>query len=308
MKTLQILMSTYNGEKYIKEQLDSLLNQDCEKFEKASFRILIRDDGSSDGTQDILEQYAVKYPDKISWYQGANIGVIRSFFEVLGKADNSDYYAFCDQDDYWMPEKMTRAVEILDGMSQEKPSLYCCRPKIVDQDLKPLESEIERPAMRPGFRNAMIENIVTGCTAVFNKKLREMIRQQPPQFTVMHDWWLYLIASCFGEIYYDETSYICYRQHQGNVLGMKTRKMDEWKMRLKLFRDDRNSISHQLGEFLRIFGELETDNENIQLVRGFLKAKRSFVDRSEFLKKSKIYRQRQGDDRIFHIILLLGIY
>lgn len=308
MKTLQILMSTYNGVKYIREQLDSLLDQDCEKFGKASFRILIRDDGSGDGTQDILEEYAVKYPDRISWYQGENIGVIQSFFEVLGKAGDSDYYAFCDQDDYWMPEKMTRAVEILDGMSREKPSLYCCRPKLVDQELKPIESEIERPAMRPGFRNAMIENIVTGCTAVFNRRLCEMIRQEPPKFTVMHDWWLYLTASCFGELYYDETPYICYRQHQGNVLGTKTRKTDEWKMRLKRFRGNRGNISHQLGEFLRIFGNLEPHNENIQMAREFLEVRKSFTGRRRFLKKSRIYRQRREDDRIFHVILLLGNY
>ena len=139
--------------------------------------------------------------------------MIRSFFELLQRVDTSDYYAFCDQDDYWMEDKMTRAVEILDAMRKDVPVLYCCRSKLVDQNLQPLESEIKRPPMRPGFRNAMIENIVTGCTAVFDQSLREMVVKELPQFTVMHDWWLYLIATCFGEIYYDETPYICYRQH-----------------------------------------------------------------------------------------------
>ena len=78
MKTLQILMSTYNGAEYIREQLDSLLEQDCEKYAKASFQIQIRDDGSVDGTQDILEEYAVRYPGKLRWYQGENVGVIRT--------------------------------------------------------------------------------------------------------------------------------------------------------------------------------------------------------------------------------------
>ena len=308
MKTLQILMSTYNGVKYITEQLDSLLEQDCEKTGKAAFRIVIRDDGSSDGTQDILEEYAGRYPEKISWYQGENRGVIRSFFELLQKVETSDYYAFCDQDDYWMKNKMTRALEVLHTMEQDGPALYCCRPKLVDQNLQPLESEIKRPPMRPGFRNAMIENIVTGCTAVFDQTLREMVAKELPEFTVMHDWWLYLIATCFGEIYYDETPYICYRQHQGNVLGTKTRKMDEWKMRLRRFQGNRGNISHQLGEFIRIFGDTAPDNENMQMAKRFLEVRKSFRARKRFLKDAGIYRQRREDDRIFHIILLLGNY
>ena len=308
MKTLQILMSTYNGAKYIREQMDSLLDQNCEKLGKAAFHIVIRDDGSSDGTQDILEEYAGRYPEKVSWYQGENHGVIRSFFELLQRVDTSDYYAFCDQDDYWMEDKMTRAVEILDAMRKDVPVLYCCRPKLVDQNLQPLESEIKRPPMRPGFRNAMIENIVTGCTAVFDQSLREMVVKELPQFTVMHDWWLYLIATCFGEIYYDETPYICYRQHQGNVLGTKTRKMDEWKMRLKRFRGNRGNISHQLEEFIRIFGDTGAENENMRLAERFLKVRKSFWARKRFLRDTELYRQRREDDRIFHIILLLGNY
>lgn len=121
MKTLQILMSTYNGAKYIREQMDSLLEQDCEAKGTASFCIIVRDDGSSDGTQDILEEYAGRYPEKISWYQGENHGVIRSFFELLQKSGASDYYAFCDQDDYWMPDKMSHAVETLQTMKRMVP-------------------------------------------------------------------------------------------------------------------------------------------------------------------------------------------
>ena len=108
MKTIQILMSTYNGEKYLKEQLESILTQDCEQFGKAALTLKVRDDGSQDGTQQILQQYAEKYPEIISWYQGENVGVIGSFFDLMKQADVCDYYAFADQDDYWMPEKLTR--------------------------------------------------------------------------------------------------------------------------------------------------------------------------------------------------------
>ena len=105
MSTIQVLMSAYNGEKYIGEQIDSILAQDCGNKGLADVKLLIRDDGSSDSTRDILEQYVVNYPSQVSWYHGDNKGVIKSFFDLLDKSvDEAAYYAFADQDDYWMPE------------------------------------------------------------------------------------------------------------------------------------------------------------------------------------------------------------
>ena len=312
MKTLIVLVSTYNGEKYLEEQMDSILNQDCERFEKAAFRILVRDDGSSDGTQAILERYAEQYPERLSWYQGDNIGVIRSFFELLQRAEEADYYAFADQDDYWMPGKLTRGIEMLQRMEQEGgrelPLLYCCRPRLVDEQLRNLESEIVRPPVRAAFTNALIENVATGCTEVFNRRLRDMVAERTPEFTVMHDWWLYLLATCFGKMYYDEESFIYYRQHGGNVLGTKTSRWDELKMRLKRFRSTRGNISRQAGELLRLYGREYADNPNIRIAKELVQVKSSFRARRRFLKKSGIFRQRKADNRIFHWILLSGSY
>lgn len=308
MKTIQILMSTYNGEKYLKEQLESILTQDCEQFGKAALTLKVRDDGSQDGTQQILQQYAEKYPEIISWYQGENIGVIGSFFDLMKQADVCDYYAFADQDDYWMPEKLTRGIEKLEGLSEDKPLLYCCRPKLVDAQLHTIESNIDRPPMRPSFENAMIENIATGCTEIFNRNLYVLVIKQLPEFTVMHDWWLYLTATCFGEMVYDETSYICYRQHGGNVLGTKTSHMDELKMRLKRYKKNRGNISRQLGELVRIFGQEFPENEKLLLAKEMIQVKSSFWGRVRFFKKAGIYRQRKMDDRIFRWILRMGSY
>lgn len=308
MKTLQILMSTYNGEKYLREQLESILTQDCEQFGKAEFTLRIRDDGSSDGTQEILQEYTAKYPERISWYQGENVGVIRSFFELLSQAEECDYYAFSDQDDFWMPEKLTRAIEKLEEMDPERPLMYCCRPKLVDAKLHSMESAIHRPPMRPSFENAMIENIATGCTEVFNHKLKAMVAPRLPEFTVMHDWWIYLVATCFGEMYFDEDSYICYRQHGDNVLGTKTSHWDEWKMRLKRYRGNRGNISHQLGELVRIYGDEYPDNEKLQKAKEMLEVRSSFGKRREFLHRAGLYRQRKTDDRIFRFILWMGSY
>ena len=228
MEKLQILMSVYNGKKYLREQLESIMAQDCEKDGTVVFSLVIRDDGSSDGTQEILEEYTRKYPDKVRWYQGNNLGVIQSFFDLMVKADNADYYALADQDDYWLPSKMGTGIKRIRQIYKEqetltdRPVLYCCRPSFVDENLEHLELKVSHPDMRPGFGNALIENIVTGCTTVFNNKLRVMVADRFPEYTTMHDRWLYLVSSCFGRIYYDENSYIYYRQHGGNTVGKNT--------------------------------------------------------------------------------------
>lgn len=113
-------MSTYNGKDYLREQIDSILSQDCEEKADVKLKLLIRDDGSKDGTQEILRKYAAKYPDQVSWYQGENIGVIKSFFDLIEKSDEkADYYAFSDQDDYWHKEKLRAGIEKIKEMSKK---------------------------------------------------------------------------------------------------------------------------------------------------------------------------------------------
>jgi len=333
MKKIQVLMSTYNGGKYLREQLDSVLGQDCEKRGLARFSLTVRDDGSVDDTQKILQEYQEKYPDRLQWVQGKNCGVIRSFFELLRTADtDADFYALSDQDDFWMADKLSSGILSFervgkaDGrrlsekhMDKEIPRLYCCRPRLVDVNLSELPAGIKRPPVRPGFGNALIENVVTGCTVVINRELRDLVVRGLPEFTVMHDRWLYLTASCFGEVIYDETPHICYRQHGENVVGANNSRIAEWKERLSGFYRKRHDISYQTAEFVRIYGGLvengdyesadrEYANECLRLAKNLVTAKHSFRQRMRILRENKLYRQRQGDNRIFKILLLLGIY
>lgn len=321
MKHLVILMSTYNGEHYLAEQLDSLLTQDCDEAVQTSFQIIVRDDGSSDKTQDILQEYATKYPQKIHWYQGKNCGVIRSFFELLEKAQEAQYYAFCDQDDVWLPDKMSSAIRVIDShKDSEVPHLYCCRPKLVNAELEELSSDIKRPKVRVGFGNALIENVVTGCTAVMNASLRKLLIKEWPNFTVMHDRWFYLAAACFGTVDYDETSHICYRQHENNVVGTSSDRFKELKMRIHLFRKKQHDISRQTKEFLRIFGNLSGREDlkrymsdaqvqqSFYLARELVAAKHSLRRRINLVRQKKVFRQRKNDDRIFRLLILLGCY
>lgn len=317
VKKLQILMSSYNGKAYLRQQLNSIMMQDCEKKGLAEFCLLIRDDGSSDGTQLLLEEYSARYPDKIKWYQGTNKGAIESFFELMANADEADYYALADQDDYWFYSKMSAGIKRLTKTEIEAdsmPLLYCCRPTLADKDLGHLSISVDSPAMRPAFGNALIENIVTGCTTVFNNKLRQMVINKLPKFTTMHDRWLYLTATCFGKIYYDEKSYILYRQHENNAVGKNTKKLSELKYRIKKFQRDSNSSSRQAVEFMRIFGEefnkstKHSVKSNQRLLKLFINGKKSATIRKKLIKTGKLYRQRHLDNKIFMVLIWLNVY
>lgn len=308
MKSIQVLMSTYNGEKYLREQIDSIMMQDCEKKGVARLRLFIRDDGSKDGTTEILAEYARRYPGQISWYQGENRGVIQSFFELIKKSDDgADYYALADQDDYWLENKLRVGIEALEALpAGKKPYLYCCKTKPVDEKLQELKSQIKHPPMRPGFANALVENIVPGCTSVMNSVMRDMVKKNSPRYTVMHDWWLYLVASCFGKVVYDEKPYIYYRQHGGNQVGSNVSVWREFKDRLQRFQGNRRNISHQLEEFVRIYGGRKSSR--VALAQELLASRKSFRRRWRLVRSGIIYRQRKNDNRIFKLILLLGSF
>ncbi len=300
MKKVQVLMSAYNGEKYISEQINSILNQSYKEI-----YILIRDDGSDDGTLSILEQYSKRY-DTISYYQGENKGAAGSFFDLIQHADREmDYYSFSDQDDYWLQDKIAHAVEYLEENQTEReiPLLYCGNTIPVDTELNPITSAVLHRNFKPSFGNAVIQNINTGCTCVVNRKLIEMVSEELPEFTVMHDWWLYLVAACFGKVYFDENAYIWYRQHGNNTIGARTSRVEQWKYRIKNYRKNRGRICRQNQEFKRIFQPIGKKCEWLDLV---IDSPHSMKKRIEMIREPNIYRQRKSDDLIYKIMVLFG--
>ena len=207
---VNILLSTYNGERFIVEQLDSLFNQTY-----ANIAIHIRDDGSTDSTVGLVNACSTNNKPVI-FTSGNNIGVIPSFLQLLASSGSAgDLYAFCDQDDVWKPEKIARAVEQIMKRPEPDRVLYCTRLEYVDEHLKHLGySLIPRYT---GFSNAVVENIATGCTVVFGETIRRLILEGAPDDMMMHDWWAYLAASAFGEIVYDDFPSVQYRQHGNTV-------------------------------------------------------------------------------------------
>lgn len=313
MMSVQILMSTYNGEKYIRTQLDSILEQDYRDI-----GILIRDDGSADATREIIKEYAEKYFN-ITWYAGENIGVQKSFFDLITKADlEKDYYAFADQDDKWLPGKISRAVSILERYPKDVPVLYCSDKIIVDEELRPLKVTVSRVMKKPSFGNALVQDMCTGCTAVMNKTLLKLIRNQIPDYVIMHDWWFYLTASCFGEVYYDKESYILYRQHGNNTSGAMINKRTLLQYRIHQLFQPRGEIHRQAINFLDIYGKEEASHinqrgcfpqipyKNLKLLKDLLKTRENIFCRIRLAVNPRLFRQKVADNIILKFIILIG--
>lgn len=297
MEVVQILMSTYNGETYLKKQLDSIVNQTY-----SNIRVLIRDDGSSDNTIGILKQYAKEYK-YISYYQGKNIGAVQSFFDLLKKSDDdAEYYSFADQDDEWMPQKVERAIEILREKGTRQPLLYCGDTYITDSELNIIKKDDKKP--RPSWGNALVQNICTGCTAVINRSLRDIVKQTRPEHIVMHDWWLYLTAELFGQVCYDDEAYIKYRQHGNNAYGMKKSRWDVWKYRIRQLGAKRGYLYPQLREVLKWYPKIK--NEQRALLMKVLAAETGWRSKVRLAGDMKIYRNSRTDDLVYRGIVLIG--
>lgn len=264
MIKVQVLMSTYNGQAYLREQLDSILNQKRELGEETiELSLLVRDDGSEDHTMEILKEYCQRFP-QIICIQGENTGACKSFFELMEHAgQDMDYISFSDQDDVWDKNKIRRAISGLRKYS-EIPAMYAGNLEIVNQDLEILKvSSSTDKKFQPSFGNALIENICTGCTIVINKRLYKMAVKNIPKHAYMHDWWLYLTASCFGKVLYDRKAFIKYRQHETNTVGSAVNYWELMKKRVENFRSLQHYVPMQIKEFTEIF-QLPEDKENWQ--------------------------------------------
>lgn len=254
MQQVLVLLSTYNGESFLCEQLDSLLVQ-----VGVEVYVLVRDDGSNDGAKKILLEYQALYPEKFNIILGENIGWKRSFFELLSIAKRNmkryDYYAFCDQDDIWLPSKLQRAVEKIGELATDI-RLYCSNLYYYKNGIN--YGLIQSGAYFPTAENCLIRNYATGCTIVFNKALFEVLTARMPQLEVMHDFWTYQVAVLLGSVYVDKESYIYYRQHSNNQIGSKKGWRERWKRRLRTFNASmkKHERESQARELEKCFGDI----------------------------------------------------
>lgn len=225
-KEVAILMATYNGEKYLEEQIESIIDQTYKNW-----ILYIRDDNSQDDTQKIIDKYVKRYPRKIVQIKDDIIanGACKNFMcllENVHKNKKHKMYLFCDQDDYWLKDKIEKTVnEYFKIINNEKPILIHTDLYVVDSKLNLISNSFIKYSGLNGkckkFNNYLIENNATGCTMLINDRLADLVKYNIKNI-MMHDWYFALIASAFGEVVFLNKATIKYRQHSNNTLGAKT--------------------------------------------------------------------------------------
>ena len=280
MSKIIVLLATYNGEKYLKEQLESLFSQTHKNFS-----IIARDDGSKDKTMDILKSYNIKII-----HSRVNIGAKESFSALLEYAvshTDGEHFMFSDQDDIWHKNKIEKTLikmQEKEKLTTGTPILIHTNLKIVDENINKLsESFMSYQGIDAKFNkinNLLIQNTITGCTVMINRKLANLCLPIPTE-CIMHDWWIGLVASKFGKIGYLNHATIDYRQHTKNSVGAK--KFNLGYILKHMFKS--NSLSKNISQakaFLDTYRN-KLDKDTIQMVEDF-----STIEAKSFWQKRKI--------------------
>jgi glycosyltransferase involved in cell wall biosynthesis len=207
-----IIMATYNGADFIREQIDSILKQN-----NVDVHFYISDDNSTDGTLNTINDFRQKYPENFKGLFNVQFkSPCKNFLNLVNKIDDSyDYYAFSDQDDIWFPDKLKHAINIIN----QEHDLYCGRTEIVNSKLTSLGYS-PLFSFPPSFQNAIVQSIAGGNTMVFNKKIFTLLKNNSQVEVQSHDWWTYILATFTGHnVYYDQNPKVLYRQHNYNYNG-----------------------------------------------------------------------------------------
>lgn len=285
-----VLMSTYNGEQFLREQLDSVLAQ-----KGVDIRLLVRDDGSSDSTCQILDEYC-KYHTNIELIKGENLGFIKSFSALIKLAANNpvvpDCYAFCDQDDVWMPEKLSVAYRSLSVLDANKPCLFTSNSMEVDTFGN--EMELFHLGHTPRYKkgNVLVYGTEQGCSMVFNRKAVEVYASCEPTIT-WHDRWLYHICYFLGQTTYTHKPLFFYRIHKNNALANnKTSSLANEKYKIvRIFRllfTEPPMTRHveMAREFYEHFGD-QLSEEDRQIFKRYIVCRRNIISKIYMLFSSE---------------------
>lgn len=304
MIKVAVLMSTYNGEKYLREQIESILSQNGVQVD-----IYVRDDGSSDETKDILNEYAEQYPN-IHFECAGNVGVGNSFMNLMySVTDSYDFYSLADQDDIWEENKLIEAVNLLGD-----DYLYASNQECVDKygnSIGLRYGEDQKINLSPV--SILEKNMIAGCTMVIPNKLFRILTEEknrPSPYLLrnrIHDVWIAMVASIFGEIVYDKRSFIKYRQHENNVVGAKSSFNKRLKERIKKvkhteYRKGRSLLAKE------IINKFPNEAAKYPLIEICSKSD-TFGGKIKILKNGKELRKYTGEKRLsFFIKVMLGLF
>lgn len=286
---ITVLMSVYNGEKYIREQIDSILRQ-----KEVNVHLIIRDDCSQDNTLNILKEYQNRYNCIELIEANENLGACKSFFRLMSMEFDSEYYALSDQDDIWDDDKLITAISMLDQekeMNKNLPMLYFSNMRVVDKDNNFIRNNHDWSRGNQSKYSFITEVLATGCTIVYNKALSRIAIEKKPNIFSMHDAWLYSVASLFGKVIYDDTPHINYRQHENNVIGTRKKRFGIETIKRELRRYFNLSYQPRYDNALILKGEFEQelDEEQKEKLNKMLHYKDSFKNRIALLVDKDLY-------------------
>ena len=302
-----VLMSTYNGEKYLEEQLESIFAQ-----KDVDLTLFVRDDGSKDNTLNIIDKYRKKYSNIILVDSKENLGPAMSFMILLKYAylnNKFDYFAFSDQDDIWLSNKLIKGIKNL--KDNNEPYLYCSNQILyINDEKKGFRFTEELPIDLGSY---MVKNEISGCTMIMNRKLVSILKILGfPETNILnyrlHDTWVLLVACIYGKVIYDKESEILYRIHENNCIGIK--KNSFWqRIKRRYFNKTpaKNLRSKTAKELLKRceFKSLE-DKE---LVQSFANYQNSLFDKKKLLKLSDSICKKSGESKIsLYMKILLNIF
>jgi len=303
LPAVAILMCTYNGELYLEEQLDSIQDQAYQNW-----TLYVSDDGSNDKTLTILKNYQKRWgKHKLHILKGPGKGFQKNFISLItSKKIHADFYMLCDQDDVWLPKKITTAITYLEAQDQTRPQLYCGRTSYVNKKLKFIEySEL---FIRPrSFHNAIVQSIAGGNTMAYNNALKKIPSLFPEVKIISHDWWLYILCELSGGVtYYDIHCYILYRQHERSLIGANTTVLAKIKRLYMLLSGKFIEYNNCHFEAFNTIPLMIANPAHVHLIdRFYIDRHKGLKTRLRMIRGLGIYRQTRDGMIALHIATLL---
>lgn len=306
---IAVLLSAYNGEMYIKEQLDSILKQ---KLQNVDLQVYIRDDGSKDKTVFILRDYCRKNKN-VHLIEGNNVGYVGSFLSLIKlmieNPEVYEYYAFSDQDDYWDEDKLQVAINSIKKTCSCKPVLYSAVSRIVNENLAFVRNS-KFPKRKITFFNTAIQTCTAGHTYVFNRELLKKVSPKLDDNKIYgHDSYFTNIAAIYGDIIVDSQPHASYRQHTNNQLGTSCNNIFLWaKERLRrIKKGDSRKYAMQMYHIYNLH-KIDLSELECYEMEQFFRGQKSIFTRLIYAFKTRLYRQDRVENIAFKILYIWGGY
>lgn len=311
MKKILVMMTTYNGEKYVEEQIESILNQ-----ENIDVSLFIRDDGSSDGTVRILEQYEKGHMEKvkicIDEHYGINAGVFRMYELVQREYDirEFDYYSLSDQDDVWLSDKLGTAVEKIEALPTDKPRLYLSNLRVTDAELNERFNVYDAEKFVCAPQYALADARASANTFLFDIKTFNLMINAKHHEEFYEDVWTYIRIMYMGYVYYDDEPHILFRRMGTNSSGDRDQGIKLWIARFKRLPSALSNDGHMFHQMANALIDEFSDfitNDNLNRIALVAKYKDSLFNRVHLLFSRKMSAYSRGKDICYRLRIVFGL-